>query len=246
VQLGGDTFSEVLVFQSKDALDRLKGGKMAFAANASAVLVKAGAAAAAGFRKGVAAFVYSTGGMLLELAIGGQKFKFKPLGEQEDESEKSKARGAQQEEEDQDGGDEQESGAGVLGKVVGLAKEHPLASTLIGVGLVTAAAAFATRSMWMPSGGSSAGDEDQSDEDAGDQDEEDEQEEPDSRGHRNGNARARHDEGDEDEQDEEEDDDDDTGARDEQSDEADDEEGEEDDEEEEAPARKSRSGRRWF
>src|SRR3954467_6870522 len=46
VQLGGDTFSEVLVFQSKDALDRLKGGKMAFAANASAVLVKAGAAAA--------------------------------------------------------------------------------------------------------------------------------------------------------------------------------------------------------
>src|SRR5947209_18099627 len=44
VQLGGDTFTEVLVFESKQAMDRFKQGKVAFAANASAVLVKAGAA----------------------------------------------------------------------------------------------------------------------------------------------------------------------------------------------------------
>src|SRR3954471_7506434 len=76
VQIGGDTFSEVVVFESKESLDRFKKGRMAFAANASAVLVKAGAAGTANFEKGVAVFAYASGGMLLEAAIGGQKFKF--------------------------------------------------------------------------------------------------------------------------------------------------------------------------
>ena len=47
VQVGGDTFSEIIVFQSKESFDRFKKGRMAFAASASAVLVKAGAAATA-------------------------------------------------------------------------------------------------------------------------------------------------------------------------------------------------------
>src|SRR5688500_6018289 len=33
VQLGGDTFSEILIFEGKEALDRFKRGKTAFAAN---------------------------------------------------------------------------------------------------------------------------------------------------------------------------------------------------------------------
>ena len=37
----GDTFTEILVFHDKNQLDRFKQGHMAFAANASAVLVKA-------------------------------------------------------------------------------------------------------------------------------------------------------------------------------------------------------------
>src|SRR5581483_3072736 len=78
VQIGGETYSEVIAFESREALERFKKGKLAFAANASAVLVKAGAAATADFEKGVADFAYAEGGMLLELSIGGQKFKFKP------------------------------------------------------------------------------------------------------------------------------------------------------------------------
>ena len=78
VQLGGQTFSEIIAFQDKPAFDRFKQGRYAFAANASAVLVKAGAASSANYQKGVVVFVSSEGGMMLELAIGGQKFWFRP------------------------------------------------------------------------------------------------------------------------------------------------------------------------
>lgn len=82
VQLGGDTFAELIIFESKEALDRFKQGKASFNANASAVLVKAGAAKTNRFEKGVVVFVYPQGGMMLELSLGGQKFKFKPAGQQ--------------------------------------------------------------------------------------------------------------------------------------------------------------------
>ena len=78
VQLGGQTYSEVIAFENKQALDRFKQGKWAFAANAAAVLVKAGAAAASNYEKGAKVFVYSDGGMMLEAAIGAQKFFFRP------------------------------------------------------------------------------------------------------------------------------------------------------------------------
>src|SRR3954451_7337634 len=109
VQIGGDTFSEVVVFESKESLDRFKKGRMAFAANASAVLVKAGAAGTANFEKGVAVFAYASGGMLLEAAIGGQKFKFKPLGEDEQGDEEGGGKSSKKPQgRQQSGGDEDE------------------------------------------------------------------------------------------------------------------------------------------
>ena len=78
VQVGGQTFSEIVLFQDKAALDRFKAGRTSFAANASAVLVKAGAAASARYESGVAVFVAPEGGMMIEAAIGAQKFFFKP------------------------------------------------------------------------------------------------------------------------------------------------------------------------
>ena len=78
VQVGGQTFSEIVVFQDKAALEQFKAGKTAFAANASAVLVKAGAAASSNYASGALVFVSSEGGMMLEAAIGAQKFIFKP------------------------------------------------------------------------------------------------------------------------------------------------------------------------
>ena len=78
VQLGGETLTQVIAFESKQVFDRFKQGKLAFAANASVALVKAGAAATARYENGAAVFVHSEGGMMLELAIGAQKFVFKP------------------------------------------------------------------------------------------------------------------------------------------------------------------------
>ena len=75
-QLGGQSFAELIVFETEDALDRFKLGKTAFAANASAVAIKAGASAQARFQDGVAVFTQPNGGLMFEAAIGGQKFTF--------------------------------------------------------------------------------------------------------------------------------------------------------------------------
>ncbi|MBC7171224.1 MAG: hypothetical protein H5U40_02295, partial [Polyangiaceae bacterium] len=78
VQLGGDTFTELVLFENEEALERFKSGKVGFAANASTVLVKAGAAASSRYKGGTAVFVSPEGGLLLELALGAQKFVFRP------------------------------------------------------------------------------------------------------------------------------------------------------------------------
>jgi lipid-binding SYLF domain-containing protein len=75
VQLGGQTFAEILVFHDRAALERFKQGKVNFAANASAVAVKAGLAAT-NDKQGTGVYILSDGGLQLETAIGGQKFVF--------------------------------------------------------------------------------------------------------------------------------------------------------------------------
>jgi lipid-binding SYLF domain-containing protein len=77
-QVGGQEYTELIVFQTPEALDRFTSGKLDFAANASAVLLKAGAAKSARFQHGVVVFTVPTGGLMAEAAIGGQKFTFQP------------------------------------------------------------------------------------------------------------------------------------------------------------------------
>ena len=78
VELGGATFSQVVAFDNDKSFGRFKRSPLKFAANASAVMVKAGAAASAAYEKGVTVFVHARGGLMLEAAVGGQKFVFKP------------------------------------------------------------------------------------------------------------------------------------------------------------------------
>jgi lipid-binding SYLF domain-containing protein len=74
-QVGGQTFSELLVFESPAAVDRFKAGQLAFAADASAVALTRGAAAAdIPFVDGVAVVVSPLSGVMVEAAIGGQQF----------------------------------------------------------------------------------------------------------------------------------------------------------------------------
>jgi lipid-binding SYLF domain-containing protein len=74
LQAGAQTFSELLVFESKGALDRFKAGQLNFAADASAVVLKTGVATDTSFVDGVAVVVSPIGGAMVEAAIGGQQF----------------------------------------------------------------------------------------------------------------------------------------------------------------------------
>lgn len=76
LQIGGQTYHELLIFENRHALDAFKRSKVAFAANASAVMIKAGASAARGSGE-ARALVFSEGGMMAEAGIGAQKFIFK-------------------------------------------------------------------------------------------------------------------------------------------------------------------------
>jgi lipid-binding SYLF domain-containing protein len=76
VQVGGQSFSELLVFESKAALDRFKAGQFGFAAGASAVVLKSGVATTPNLVDGVAVVVQPIGGVMVEAAIGGQQFTY--------------------------------------------------------------------------------------------------------------------------------------------------------------------------
>ncbi len=76
VQVGGQTFTQLLLFGSKKSLDAFKASPMAFNANLSAVFIRGGSGTT-NFRD-VTTHAYSLGGMLLEASLGGQKFRFIP------------------------------------------------------------------------------------------------------------------------------------------------------------------------
>lgn len=98
-QFGGQAFSEIVFFEDKRAYDEFTSGSFEFDANAAAVAITAGAQAQAGslgatagasagpatgaqagtaYYKGTAVFVQAKGGLMFEVAIGGQRFDFQP------------------------------------------------------------------------------------------------------------------------------------------------------------------------
>jgi lipid-binding SYLF domain-containing protein len=78
LQAGGQTYSEVIVFENKAAMDRFKQNRIDFGANASAVIATTGAATNARFVDGVAVFVRPITGAMAEAAIGGQRITYVP------------------------------------------------------------------------------------------------------------------------------------------------------------------------
>jgi lipid-binding SYLF domain-containing protein len=94
-QLGGQSFSELIFFRDKEAFDWFTGGSFSFDAQASAVVITAGAGAQAGssgasagatspsssaqaasYMNGVAVFAMQKGGLMYEASLGGQKFTY--------------------------------------------------------------------------------------------------------------------------------------------------------------------------
>jgi lipid-binding SYLF domain-containing protein len=78
-QLGGQEYSQIIFFQTPGVLADFKSGQMSFAAQASAVALRSGASANAKYQNGVAIFTATTGGLMAEASVGGQKFSFEPF-----------------------------------------------------------------------------------------------------------------------------------------------------------------------
>jgi lipid-binding SYLF domain-containing protein len=78
LQLGGETYSEIIFFKDKAALDNFKAGNYEVAAGASAIALKDGVSKTAGYDNGVAIFTQGTGGLMFEASVGGQKFTYEP------------------------------------------------------------------------------------------------------------------------------------------------------------------------
>jgi len=78
LQAGGQSYMEVLAFQSQGDLDRFTVGGLAFGANLSAVILKTGAASSAPYTNGVAVFVKPIAGAMIEASVGGQQFTYRP------------------------------------------------------------------------------------------------------------------------------------------------------------------------
>ena len=121
VQLGGSTFAEIIAFRDKQALDRFTHNRLRFAANASTSFVKAGAMATKDLEKGTKVLVYSKGGMLVEVAIGGQKFNFKPTGDSEQGQSGGTGSAAHGDDEDGDQQQDGSNGGGLAGRGLRLA-----------------------------------------------------------------------------------------------------------------------------
>ncbi len=77
-QAGGQSFAEVIFFQTPEALRQFKGSNFEMSAGVSGVVAAEGAAKSANYQQGVAVFTMPKSGVMAQAAIGGQKFKFEP------------------------------------------------------------------------------------------------------------------------------------------------------------------------
>jgi len=94
-QLGGQAYSQIILFKNADTYNEFTRGEFEFGADATAVALTYGAQAGAGtkgasasagdtkavgmWKRGMAVFTLAKGGLMYEASIGGQKFNFKAL-----------------------------------------------------------------------------------------------------------------------------------------------------------------------
>lgn len=76
-QIGGQAYSELVFFQTKEAFERFKEGKVEMSAQVSAVAAASGVSANAKYTDGVLVFTRAKKGLMYEASIGGQQFKFR-------------------------------------------------------------------------------------------------------------------------------------------------------------------------
>ena len=78
-QIGGESYSEMIFFETRRVLHDFQAGNYELSASASAVAAYEGAGRAINFNQGVAVVIFDRTGALAKAAIGGQKFGYQPL-----------------------------------------------------------------------------------------------------------------------------------------------------------------------
>ena len=78
LQIGAQSFSELILFADKVALDRFKGGPIDIAADATAIILTTGAAANARYDEGMVVIIRPVAGAMAEASVGAQQVKFSP------------------------------------------------------------------------------------------------------------------------------------------------------------------------
>ena len=73
---GGEYFREIIFFRDKEDLDKFKAEEYTFSAQVTGVALSAGAAAKADYKAGMAVFVMTDIGLMVDASLGGQKFNY--------------------------------------------------------------------------------------------------------------------------------------------------------------------------
>jgi lipid-binding SYLF domain-containing protein len=79
LQAGGQSYSQLILFENKAALDRFTAAEWAMSAQATAVAAASGAGATAKYKEGVMVYVLNMKGLMGEASVGGQKFNYQPM-----------------------------------------------------------------------------------------------------------------------------------------------------------------------
>jgi lipid-binding SYLF domain-containing protein len=93
-QLGGQAYSQIILFKNKDTYEEFTSGNFEFGADATAVALTYGAQAGANtqgasasagdtkavgsWKRGMAIYTLAKGGLMYEASVGGQKYKYEP------------------------------------------------------------------------------------------------------------------------------------------------------------------------
>ena len=78
LSFGGEYFREIIFFRDKSDLGIFKAEEYTFSAQATGVAATAGAAAKADYRDGLAVFIATDKGLMVDASLGGQKFQYVP------------------------------------------------------------------------------------------------------------------------------------------------------------------------
>jgi lipid-binding SYLF domain-containing protein len=76
---GGQYFREIVFFRDEPDFDKFKAEEYTFAAQVTGVALSAGVAAKADYKAGLAVFVMEDKGLMVDVSLGGQKFRYQPV-----------------------------------------------------------------------------------------------------------------------------------------------------------------------